>query len=139
MSPLTSANTSPDPTNEENKVLSSRDERYIQREVWKKELVAAKLSKKHRVYSTRSTTSNPVSEEFFDDDYDEQSSICGDTAEEHFYNDLFSRTHSLDQVEVTDPTLQPTSLMMHPKDTEPSWSCYPLLHPQERIIFYVLV
>ena len=135
MSPLTSAKTSPEPTDEENKVLSPRAERYMQREVWKNKLEASKLSKEHRVYSTRSTTSNPVSEEFLDDDYDEQSSICGDTAEEHFYNDLFSRAqNSLIQIEVTQPTLEPYSCMEHQQDMEPSWSCYPLLHPQEKII-----
>ena len=32
--------------------------------------------------------------EFIDDDYEDQSSICGDTAEEHFLNELVLRTQS---------------------------------------------
>ena len=65
--------------------------------------------------------------EFIDDDYEDQSSICGDTAEEHFLNELVSRTQS-------SPEIKQEGRNGRRQSTEASWSCYPMLTLDERIV-----
>ena len=61
--------------------------------------------------------------EFIDDDYEDQSSICGDTAEEHFLNELVLRAQSSPEVKEG-----------RRQSTEASWSCYPILTLDEKIV-----
>ena len=57
--------------------------------------------------------------EFIDDDYDDQGSIFGETADEHFFNELFSRAHSSleDHAENSDVT--------SPASTKATPACQP--------------
>ena len=133
LSPITSTETSPE-QKIQSETLSERSARHNQRTAWREQLETSKSYKQFKIHGTRSTTSNPVLEEFIDDDYEDQGSIFGDIEEDHFYSELFSRVHnSEDDVrEQSQSTLQVRAQLSMPEPT--LWSCYPRLQPEETII-----
>ena len=104
---------------------------------------------KVRVHSLHPSTSNPIptNDEYIDEDFSDQGSIFGETANEYFINnlleaslppptngELIEEATVPDEEDINDAIQMHHLSQVHDLEVDNNWNCYPLLGYQDQII-----